>query len=208
MPRTGKTAALQKGVVLETRDGKPVAGEGVGFGVPVVRYPDGDYFSGTATVADLSTPGTATWVKVFELDRLGVDSDRSFRPVASRGRVSVTYRVSDGKLDVRVSAAEVAPGYEQVVMLNEQSGRFDDFADAGQTRIGGGIGSWRPVQGSWGRFRSSALDMEWSLPALPGADFRAAREIRGPDIDFSGLEYVFGPGFDGASYKVSISKAR
>ena len=194
--------------MLETLDGKAVTGEGLGFGVPLVRYPDGDYFSGSATVADLSAPGIPTWVKVFELDRVGVDSDRSFRPVASRGRVAVTYRVREGEVDVSVSATGLAPGYQQVVILNEQSGAFDDFADAAQTRQGGTIGSWRPVQGSWGRFRSGSLEMEWSLPAVSGAELRAARESRVPDIDFSGLEYVFGPGFDGAVYQVSVSKAR
>jgi hypothetical protein len=208
MPQLGKTAGLQKGVVLENLVGKPVAGEGVGFGVPVVRYPDGDYFSGTATVVDLSTPSSPIWVKVFELDRLGVNSDRSFRSVSSRGRVAVTYRVLDGKLDISINAAGLEPGFEQLVVLNEESSRFDDFADATQTRFGGAIGSWQPVEGKWGRLRSASLDMEWSLPALSGAEFRAARELRARDIDFSGLEYVFGPAFSGADYQVSVSKAR
>ena len=40
------------------------------------------------------------------------------------------------------------------------------------------------------------------------ADLHAGREVRAPDIDFSGLEYVFGPGFQGADYQVAVSKAR
>ena len=53
-PRLGKTAGLAKGLVLETVSGV-VSGEGMGFGVPLVRYPEGDYFSGTASVVDIST---------------------------------------------------------------------------------------------------------------------------------------------------------
>ncbi len=207
-PRAGKTASLAKGLVLETVSG-PVTGEGMGFVVPLVRYSDGDYFSGTATVVDISTAEQPGWVKTFQLDRLGVDSDRSFAAVPSRGQVVVTYLVSGGTVDITVSAPGLSPGFQQVVLLNEQSSRFDDFADATQTRIGSEIGSWRTVKGEWGRFRSGALGLEWSLPRLPGADgMFAARETRSPDIDFSGIEYVFGPGFTGANYQLVVSKAR
>ena len=112
-------------------------------------------------------------------------------------------------MDVKVQAANLKPGFEQVVLLNEQSSRFDDFADATQTRLRAEIGSWRPVQGDWGRFRSDALGLEWSLPRLPAADgMYAARETRSPDIDFSGIEYVFGPGFTETEYQLVIGKAR
>ena len=206
-PAVGKSAGLAKGLRLETMNGKPVTGEGLGFGAPLARYSDGDYFSGTATTTDLSRPGATTWVKVFELDRVGVDSDRRFLPAPSRGRVVVTYRVASGRIDISV-AADLQPGFQQLVIFNEQSAAFDDFADPTQTRLGGAIGSWRPVEGGWGRFRSGLLDMEWSQPALAGADLHAGREVRAPDIDFSGLEYVFGPGFQGADYQVAVSKAR
>jgi hypothetical protein len=207
-PRSGKTAGLAKGLVLETVNGV-LSGEGMGFGVPLVRYPEGDYFSGTASVVDISTRTRPAWVKTFQLDRLGVDSDRSFVAVPSRGQVAVTYQISGGTIDITVSAAGLQPGYRQVVLLNEQSSRFNDFADASQTQVGSAIGSWRPVEGEWGRFRSGSVGLEWSLPRLPAAEgMYAAREIRQPDIDFSGIEYVFGPGFTGAEYQVNVSKAR
>ncbi|MDQ6917773.1 MAG: glycosyltransferase [Candidatus Dormibacteraeota bacterium] len=207
-PNAGKTAGLAKGLVLEAAGG-PVAGEGMGFGAPLVRYSDGDYFSGSATVVDMSTPATPVWVKTFELDRLGVDSDRSFRAVPSRGQVVVIYSLSGGTVDIRVDASNLKPGFQQVVLLNEQSSRFDDFADGTQTRLRSEIGSWRPVQGEWGRFRSAALGLEWSAPRLPAAEgMYAARETRSPDIDFSGIEYVFGPGFKGTEYQLVIGKAR
>jgi hypothetical protein len=207
-PRTGKTADLAKGLLLETVDGV-LSGEGMGFGVPLARYPEGDYFSGTSSVVDISTQTKPGWVKTFQLDRLGVDGDRSFAAVPSRGQVVVTYLVSGGTIDITVSASGLQAGYQTVVLLNEQSSRFDDFADAGQTRLGTAIGSWRPVEGEWGRFRSGSAGLEWSLPRLPSAEgMYAAREVRYPDIDFSGIEYVFGPGFTGAEYQVNVSKAR
>jgi cellulose synthase/poly-beta-1,6-N-acetylglucosamine synthase-like glycosyltransferase len=207
-PHAGKTAALAKGLVLQT-DAGPLSGEGMGFGVPLVRYPDGDYFSGTSTVVDISTAGRAGWVKTFELDRVGVDSDRSFLAVRSRGRVEVTYLVGQGTVDITVRADGLRPGFQQVVLLNEQSSGFDDFADPTQTRIGSAIGSWRPVEGDWGRFRSASAGIEWSLPRLPSAiGMYAASETHRPAIDFSGIEYVFGPDFTSAGYRVVISKAR
>jgi cellulose synthase/poly-beta-1,6-N-acetylglucosamine synthase-like glycosyltransferase len=207
-PHVGKTAGLAKGLVLETSNGS-LAGEGMGFGVPLVRYPEGDYFSGSATVVDISTPDHPGWIKTFELDRLGVDSDRGFVPVPSRGRVEVTYLPGVGTIDIKVTAADLKAGFQQVVLLNEQSSRFDDFADATQTRVGSEIGPWQPVEGDWGRFRSRSAGLEWSLPRLAAADGTfAAREMRNPDIDFSGIEYVFGPGFTGVEYRLTVSKAR
>jgi len=105
-PRSGKTAGLAKGLILETVKGG-LTGEGMGFGVPLVRYPEGDYFSGTSSVVDISTSTRPGWVKTFQLDRLGVDSDRSFLAVPSRGEVVVTYSVNGGTIDIAVSAPKL-----------------------------------------------------------------------------------------------------
>jgi len=207
-PEAGKTAGLEKGITIESFGGT-LAGEGMGFGVPIVQYPDGDYFSGSATTVDVSTPAHPAWVKSFQLDRLGADQDRSFVAVPRRGRVDVTYRVESGRLDVEVDPILLAPGYQQVVILNEESGVFDDFADGRQALLGDRVGSWTPVQGDWARFRSGTAGLEWELDRPAGATgMYAAREVRGRDIDFSGLEYVFGPGFQGVSYQVNLRRAR
>ena len=207
-PAQGKTADLVKGLVLEGPGGTE-AGEGMGFGVPLLRYPDGDYFSGDAVTTDLSTPGHPAWMRSFQLDRLGADQDRTFLPAPSRGRVDVTYRLSGGRVEVSVVAARLAPGYSQLVILNEETSRFDDFADGSRTLVGPAVGSWTPVAGGWGRFRSAALGVEWALDRPPGAaGMYAARELLPPGIDFSGIEYVFGPGFQAADYTVLVQKAR
>ena len=207
-PATGKSARLEKGAILENAAGAGLAGEGVGFGVPLVRYPDGDFFAGDAQTTDLSVAGAPAWRKVFDLDLSGADDDRAFVAAPSRGRIEVTYRVVGPALQVSVRALDLAPGYTSIVVLNEQSATFDDLADAGTTRLGAAIGSWSPVQGDWARFRSGGYGLEWSLPAVAGAELVGAREIRAPDIDFSGLEYVFDTDFLGADYSVSVQKAR
>ena len=207
-PGSGKTAGLATGAVLEL-NGRALNGEGLGFGLPLVRYPDGDWFAGSSSVTDLGGPGTTAWRTVYALDRQGLENDTAFATVPSRGTVEVTYRVVGRDLTVAVRPFGLQPGYSELVLLNEEGAVFDDFADPSQTRLGAAIGSWTPVAGDWARFRSGRLGLEWSLPALAYAvGFHAAREVRTPDIDFSGLEYSFGPGFSGADYTVKVGDAR
>ena len=54
--------------------GADIAGEGMGFGAPIVHYPDGWVYSRTATTIDLSTPTTAVWKRTFTLDEIGGDA--------------------------------------------------------------------------------------------------------------------------------------
>jgi hypothetical protein len=92
--------------------------------------------------------------------------------------------------------------------LNEQSGAFNDLADASRTLIGDKLGPWEPVTGSWARLRSGSLGVEWSQSVLEGADLRAGREVAPPRFDWAGLDYVFGPDFTGATYTITVGRAR
>jgi hypothetical protein len=107
-----------------------------------------------------------------------------------------------------VRVLRLDPDLQELVILNEQSGRFDDYADAAGTRIGAAFGSWQPASGGWARLRSESLDLEWSQPALPGAVLVGAHEVIPPGIDFSGLEYVFTAGLEQADYEIQIRRAR
>jgi hypothetical protein len=70
-PRCLETAALQKGLVL-LLNGKELIEEGVGFGVPVVKYADKTFFSSTAEV-DLQRSGAGyTLTKAFTLDTVSM----------------------------------------------------------------------------------------------------------------------------------------
>jgi Glycosyltransferase like family 2 len=208
-PGQGKTAPLAKGLILMI-DGTNVAGEGMGFGVPIVRYGDGWVYPRSSATVDVSTPSAAMWKRTFQLDEIGGDAAHgySFVPIASRGVIEVTYVVDGTGVSVAVRPIWLAPGFMQVGILNEQSASFDDFADQKQTLIGSQFPIWTPVEGGWARLRSSSLGVEWSVPAIEGAEPHAGRELKLPDFDWAGIDYLFPSTFAGANYHINIQEAR
>lgn len=66
-PHHQSTLKLQKGLIITSR-GLEFSGEGVGLGVPALRYNDKTYFSGSSTVEVEQTSGRAKAVKKFTLD--------------------------------------------------------------------------------------------------------------------------------------------
>jgi cellulose synthase/poly-beta-1,6-N-acetylglucosamine synthase-like glycosyltransferase len=209
MPAQGKTAPLAKGVTL-TATGSSLAGEGMGFGVPIVHYPDGWVYSRTATTVDVSTVSAAIWKRTFALDEIGGDlaHNYAFVPIASRGSVEVTYTLDSSGVSITVRALELAPGYKEFAVLNEQSAAFNDFADQGHTLVGPSFGNWVPVEGAWARLQSRSLGVQWSVPALPGAQLHGGRELKAPDFDWAGLDYLFNAPFVLASYHINVQEAR
>jgi glycosyltransferase involved in cell wall biosynthesis len=210
-PQNGKTAQLAKGVTFIV-GGYSAAGEGVGLGVPIVRYADGWVFPRTSTTIDMSTSTEAKWQRVFELDEIGGDAlaggGFDFAPIASRGRIAVTYTIDATGVAIDVQPPQLAPGYTQVGILNEESGAFNDFADSSQTLIDSRFGSWVPVSGDWARLRSGGLGVEWSLPSIPGAQLYAGREVSTPSFDWAGLDYIFSGLFSGARYHINVQEAK
>jgi hypothetical protein len=205
---TGKSAPLAKGPALLV-DGASVAGEGVGFGVPAVHDGQGWHYAHSAQTVDISAPGQIAWRRTYELDLASGDAERwsPLRSAPSRGRITVTYRVSGSSLKVAVSPLEMAAGWDQLVILNEESSRFSDLADASRTGSGD-FGPWQPVHGDWARLRDPSSGAEWELAAPPpGAGFLAGRESQPPDLDWAGIEYRFGPTFEGFSYDVNVRRS-
>jgi hypothetical protein len=199
----GKTALLAKGVTL----GVAGTGEGMGFGVPAIRYPDGWVYSRTSATVRLSDQ---SWKRTFELDEGGGDATRggyAWFPVPSRGQIEVTYRLDANGVSVDVRPLWLKPGYVEVAILNEGSAAFDDFADQSQTRTGTAFGPWVEVQGPWARLRSGSLGVEWSLPQLSGAQLHAGRELKAPDFNWAGLDYTFLGPFERASYRITFQEA-
>jgi hypothetical protein len=208
-PGQGKTAPLAKGAILEVA-GRDSSGEGMGFGVPIVRYSDGWVYPRTATTIDLSTSTVTSWQRVYQLDEVGGDSAHGylFEPTASRGSFEVTYTVDSTGISVAVRTVSLTPGYTEVAILNEQSATFNDFADQGHTLVGPSFGNWIPVEGAWARLQSRSLGVQWSVPALPGAQLHGGRELIAPDFDWAGLDYLFNAPFAGASYHINVQEAK
>jgi cellulose synthase/poly-beta-1,6-N-acetylglucosamine synthase-like glycosyltransferase len=206
----GKTSALAKGVTLRVAGGS-AAGEGMGFGAPIVHYPDGWVYARTYTDIDLSTATRTVWRRTFELDEMGGDvvHGYAFVPVASRGDIAVTYTVDSAGVSVAVVPLRLAPGYSEVGLLNEESSSFDDLAAAAHsTVLGSAIGGWVPLPGSWARLRSGSLRVEWAVHSLPGAALRGGREHVPPQFDWAGLDYIVPAPFNGASYRIDVQEAR
>lgn len=68
-PNCLETAQLQKGLVLML-DGRELIEEGIGFGVPVVKYGDKTYFSSSAQVSTDKIGGTSLIKKVYLMDTI------------------------------------------------------------------------------------------------------------------------------------------
>jgi hypothetical protein len=209
MPAQGKSAPLAKGLTL-SRNGIDITGEGMGFGAPIVHYPDGWVYSRTATTVDLSTNALAIWTRTFSVDEIGGDARHAyaFVPIASRGSIEVTYTVDSKGISVVVRVVDLAPGYSEIGILNEQSAAFDDFAEPGHKYIGADFGNWLPAVGDYARLRSGSLGVEWSLQPVQGAQLHAGRELIPPDFDWAGLDYIFPAPFAGASYHINVQEAR
>jgi hypothetical protein len=205
----GKTAGLAKGVILEIA-GNDAAGEGMGLGTPIVRYPDGWVYSRTATNIDVSTTSSTVWIRTYQLDEIGGDNahNYSFVPIASRGAVEVKYTIDPTGVSIVVRPLWLAPGFSQIGILNEESAAFNDFADGTQTLIDARLPNWVAVQGGWGRLRSASLGVEWSVPAITGAELHAGRELIPPDFNWAGLDYIFPSTFAGTAYHVNVQEAR
>jgi len=206
----GKTAPLAKGLVLEIA-GKDSAAEGMGFGVPIVHYPDGWVYSSTATTDELSTPTSTIWRRTYQLNEIGGDSAHgyAFVPIESRGLIEVTYTIDTTGIAVSVHMLRLAPGFTEVGILNEQSSAFNDFAaDDGPTLIDGNFGRWVPVDGAWARLQSKSLGVQFSLPSIAGAQMHGGRELVPPDFDWAGLDYIFGSSFTDTSYVIRVQEAR
>ena len=199
----GKTAPLVKGITM----GSAATGEGMGFGVPIVRYPDGWVYSRTSSTVQRSP---TSWTRTFQLDEIGGDAAHRYRfePIASRGAIEVTYTLDRTGVAISVKTLSLAPGWSQVALLNEQSAAFDDLAaDGAPTLVGGAFGNWVAVTGAWARLRSPAVGVEWSVPSIQGAQLFAGREDVSPDFDWAGLDYLFGTSFAGADYHINIQEA-
>ncbi len=206
----GKIAPLARGIVLEV-GGNEVSGEGMGFGVPILRYPDGWVYSRTATNEDLSTATSTIWKRTYAMDEMGGDAahNYAFVAIASRGTIEVTYTVDPTGIAVDVHIARLDPGAGEIGILNEQSAVFDDLAAEGaRTMLGGAIARWVSIDGGWARLQSKAVGVQFWLPAIASAQLHGGRELAPPDFDWAGLDYTLGPSIRDVTYRILVQPSR
>lgn len=77
-PHNWKTADLQKGLILVYK-GAETIGEGTGFGVPVVKYDDETYFSGTSRVYVSQQKWPIVVRKEFSMDKIARNKFKGIR---------------------------------------------------------------------------------------------------------------------------------
>ena len=77
-PHNWKTADLQKGLILVYK-GAETIGEGTGFGVPVVKYDDETYFSGTSRVYVSQQKWPIIVRKEFSMDKIARNKFKGIR---------------------------------------------------------------------------------------------------------------------------------
>src|SRR5204862_865770 len=102
----GKTAPLAKGITM----GASATGEGMGFGVPIVRYPDGWVYSRTASTVQLSA---TSWRRTFQLDEIGGDAAQryTFTPRDSRGANEEKQDLDATSVSTTARRARLPPRY-------------------------------------------------------------------------------------------------
>jgi hypothetical protein len=205
----GKTTPLAKGLQLRAA-GVGITAEGMGFGAPIVNYRDGWVYSRTVGSEDMSSPTRVVWKQTFVLDEMGGDAAHAyaFVPIQSRGTIEVVYGIEPAGVSVSVRVVDLAPGYTQIGILNEQSAEFDNFAEPGQTFTGAEFEPWMPATGSYARLRSETFGVEWSVTPLPGSQLHAGRELAPPDFNWAGLDYTLPAPFTGTSYFINVGVAK
>ncbi len=77
-PHIAKTGRLQKGVILVYK-GIEVAGEGMGFGVPVLKYGNETYFSGSSSIQVQKQEDLVVVRKEFDMDMVERAEFRNLR---------------------------------------------------------------------------------------------------------------------------------
>lgn len=113
---------LQKGLILFYND-RELAGEGIGLGVPAVRYKDRTYFSGLSTLKFEKKNGHVLAVKKFSLN---LTTERSLRNVRLETKTTRRIRRSFDRLymdhrHLRLIASEKILGVFGVKRVFEQT---------------------------------------------------------------------------------------
>lgn len=96
---------LQKGLILVSNETE-LAGEGIGLGVPAIRYKDRTYFSGLSTMRFEQTGSRAAAIKKFTLN---LTSERTLRNIQMETKTARKIRRSFDKLYMKHKHSRLLP---------------------------------------------------------------------------------------------------
>jgi hypothetical protein len=124
--------------------------------------------------------------------------------------LQVQYVVDSAKGEIQISldASPLAgQGVTEVILMNEQGGRFFDvYRDsAGRILRGGRIGAWDRVTASEASMVSSTRRIAFSVTGGDGARLYRGREVVGSRLAWSGFGFSFPPALGKLEYAIRIA---
>jgi hypothetical protein len=122
-PHILETGALQKGLVLML-DGKELIEEGLGFGVPVIKYHDKTYFSSRAKISKQKTTSGYLIKKTFVLDTI---SKKTWRGSNINDNFYSTWHKKFAK--IYLSHKELSPFFNRLMEYRELAGIKTEFVN-------------------------------------------------------------------------------
>ncbi len=125
-PYAGKISLVQKGLVLMHGD-KHIAGDGYGFGVPVLQIKGKIWLASRAKIGKFMRGDTTVLSKLFIIDTQEREVDyprRRYVRGKKLGTVRVDYYLYGKTIEVRADFSDMLKyPIEQVFMMNEQAAR-------------------------------------------------------------------------------------
>ncbi|KAA3619632.1 MAG: hypothetical protein DWQ05_02600 [Calditrichaeota bacterium] len=125
-PHVGKIAGLQKGLIL-TQYGKPLVGEGYGFGLPLVVANGASWLASQSKTGKFVHGDTTILSKEYIFDTRENDVQfprRRYEKTRPIGTIRVDYLIYKNTIEVTADLKGlVEVNYDYVYFMNEQSGR-------------------------------------------------------------------------------------
>jgi hypothetical protein len=131
----------------------------------------------------------------------------SFIETAQSARVTVTYKIDEGKIQVNADFRNVrTDGLEKIFVLNEQGSTFfQRYTDSeGNELMGAQIGAWDEVHSKWAALHSRKDKSGFRLWKNSDAILRRGREYVEGSLDWVGLDYEISSGKASFDYTIEI----
>jgi hypothetical protein len=131
-----------------------------------------------------------------------------FVKVASRGEISVTYRLEANTIRIHADLSRVKQmKCLEILFLNEQgAGFFVNFEDGKHCFEAAKVGGWSTVASSKGCFSTSDFSVSYSVAQRRGARLFCGREkVRGR-FAWAGLSYALPPQTSNFDYEIYLGR--